>query len=279
MRRARWTHFSIPPTPSHAGLIAEGARLGLSIFVEKPVDETADGTRRLFSVASGAGVALCCGYQRRFDPSYVALREGLKGGSVGRPVTASVFFGDHPAPPREFLLGGGAHIIPDCAAHDVDFLRWALDDDVASVYAASTSSDDELRRGDVADAATMVLKFRRGAVATVTLSRSACYGYDQRVEVFGTGGLASVGNLHEDASVVADGSGVRRPRLVRSFPERFEVAFFNEMDAFAGTLLGETAWPVSEDDCVAVQRVCDAAVESCITGKDVCLEELVTEIH
>ena len=237
------------------------------------MDETADGTRRLFGIASERGVALCCGFQRRFDPSYVALREGVRNGSIGRPVTASVFFGDHPAPSREFLLGGGAHIIPDCAAHDVDFLRWALGDEVASVYAAGTSSDDELRRHGVADAATMVMKFRRGAVATVTLSRSACYGYDQRVEVFGTGGLASVGNLHEDASSVADGGGVRRPRLVRSFPERFERAFGNEMDAFADTLLGGTAWPVSEDDCVAVQRVCDAAVESCILGKDVCLGE------
>ena len=260
------------------------------------MDETADGTRRLFGIASERGVALCCGFQRRFDPSYVALREGVRNGSIGRPVTASVFFGDHPAPSREFLLGGGAHIIPDCAAHDVDFLRWALGDEVASVYAAGTSSDDELRRHGVADAATMVMKFRRGAVATVTLSRSACYGCesprlcvcassssltriiekhadDQRVEVFGTGGLASVGNLHEDASSVADGGGVRRPRLVRSFPERFERAFGNEMDAFADTLLGGTAWPVSEDDCVAVQRVCDAAVESCILGKDVCLGE------
>lgn len=120
------------------------------------------------------------------------------------------------------------------------------------------------------------MKFRRGAVATVTLSRSACYGYDQRVEVFGTGGLASVGNLHEDASVVADGSGVRRPRLVRSFPERFEAAFWYETDAFADTALLGTAWPVSEDDCVAVQRVCDAAVESCITGNDICLGEKST---
>lgn len=120
------------PTPAHGALVAEAAGRGLAIFTEKPVDETADGTRRLFSVASDAGVALCCGFQRRFDPSYVSLRERIRGGSIGRPVTASVFFGDHPAPPRGFLLGGGAHIIPDCAAHDVDYLRWALDDEAVA---------------------------------------------------------------------------------------------------------------------------------------------------
>ncbi|KAL7527622.1 hypothetical protein ACHAWF_002250 [Thalassiosira exigua] len=286
------------PTPTHEPLITEAASHGLHVFAEKPIDETAEGVSRLFSVARRAGVELCCGFQRRFDPSYRALFEKVRrgdNGGIGTPLTANMFFGDHPAPPRRFLLQGGGNIIADCAAHDVDFIRWTLGDEVERVYATGTSSDDELRERGVVDNATMVMTFRRGTVATLTLSRGSSYGYDQRCEVFGTDGLASVRNVPEHFGEVADASGVRRPRWTRSFPQRFEGAFYDEMDAFADVLLGDsdegsgdlsdegrsagtegderrTKWPVTEEDCVAVQRVCDAAVASCESGEVVRLD-------
>ena len=71
-------------------------------------------------------------------------------------------FGDHPVPSRTFLLQGGANIISDCSAHDVDYIRWVLQDEVESVYATGTSSDDELRERGVIDNATMVMKFMKG---------------------------------------------------------------------------------------------------------------------
>lgn len=179
------------PTPTHEPLITEAAAHGLSIFAEKPVDETAEKIRNLFEVTRRHGVELCCGFQRRFDPGYlslyhqVRLRSGEVGchliaqdldsspilmnrrqvntlGSIGSPLTASIFFGDHPAPPRSFLLQGGGNIISDCSAHDVDYIRWVLQDEVESVYATGTSSDDELMERGVIDNATMVMKFSRG---------------------------------------------------------------------------------------------------------------------
>ncbi|KAL9183277.1 hypothetical protein ACHAXT_005064 [Thalassiosira profunda] len=266
------------PTPTHEPLIAEASVAGLSLFVEKPVDETADRIRQLFGVARRHGVELCCGFQRRFDPSYLSLyRQVNTVGSIGAPLTASIFFGDHPAPPRSFLLQGGGNIISDCSAHDVDYIRWVLRDEVESVYATGTSSDDELRERGVVDNATMVMKFTRGTVVTLTLSRGANYGYDQRCEVFGTDGLASVQNQPEHCGEVADAAGIHRPKWTHSFPQRFEAAFANELDAFADTLLRGTPWPVTEEDCVAVQRVCDAALESCEGGEVVRLGEGAAE--
>ena len=61
--------------------------------------------------------------------------------------------------------------------------------------------------------------------------------------------------------------GVHRPLWQHSFPQRFESAFANELDAYADTLLLGTPWPVMEEDCVAVQKVCDAALESCESGE------------
>jgi len=102
-----------------------------------------------------------------------------------------------------------------------------------------------------------------GAVVTLTMSRSACYGYDQRCEIFGENGLASVGNEHSNTCVVSDGSGIHSSRLKHSFPQRFHTAFASELDAFADTMMFGKSWPVTAEDCIAVQQVSDAARESC----------------
>lgn len=104
------------PTPSHNSLITEAATNNISsIFVEKPVDETADKVSSLFQLCNDHKVNLCCGYQRRFDSSYQSLYHQVSSGAIGTPLTANIFFGDHPVPSREFLLQGGGNIITDCS--------------------------------------------------------------------------------------------------------------------------------------------------------------------
>ena len=104
------------PTPSHESLITEAAKNNISsIFVEKPVDETADKVSSLFQLCNDHKVKLCCGYQRRFDSSYQSLYHQVNSGAIGTPLTASIFFGDHPVPSRQFLLQGGGNIITDCS--------------------------------------------------------------------------------------------------------------------------------------------------------------------
>ena len=156
------------PTSTHRALICEGASYRLSIFIEKPVDETSDEIRDAYSLTRRYGVKLCCGFQRRFDPSYLSLYQQVHTLRViGTPLSASIFFGDHPVPPRSFLLAGCGNIISDCSAHDIDFIRWVLQDEAYSVYATGTSSDEQLRMKNVIDNATMVMKFVKGEVLVV----------------------------------------------------------------------------------------------------------------
>jgi myo-inositol 2-dehydrogenase / D-chiro-inositol 1-dehydrogenase len=121
-------------------------------------------------------------------------------------------------------------------------------------------------------------------VVTLTLSRAATYGYDQRLEVFGSKGLASLTNPHSNTTQLSNSSGIHLSKLQYSFPQRFELAFSNELDLFADVLLsaddnggGSTdggtvvEWPVKEEDCIAVQRICDAALVSCESGEVVLL--------
>jgi myo-inositol 2-dehydrogenase / D-chiro-inositol 1-dehydrogenase len=310
------------PTSTHGSIIRNAADHKISVFTEKPVAETAEQIQSIFDYTDAAGIALCCSFQRRFDPTYVAVTNMVQSGDIGNAIVmASIFFADHPMPPREFLLEGG-NIFMDLSAHDVDYITHTLNDKVVSVYASGTSSDPDLAVAGIHDNATMVMKMQKGtarlgtarhctaryaaassynsnstlthyfapakraflflrmltisgAVVTMFMSRSATYGYDQRCEIFGNLGLASVGNPPEHAAKLFNAHGSHSSRLQHSFPQRFEEAFALELDAFANVLLNNDndnttgssiCWPVTAEQCIHVQQVADAARLSCETG-------------
>ena len=148
----------------------------------------------------------------------------------------------------------------DLAPHDVDFIRWCMDDEVTEVYATGSSSTTQLARAHVYDNATMMLKFSLGAVCTIHMSRGSTYGYDQRCEIFGSNGLVQVGNELLHATTTHNIEGSQRSQLKHSFPQRFREAFEAEVDAFADVALNENAvWPVAVGDCVAAQEIAEAA--------------------
>ena len=157
------------PTFTHSALIEESARNKLSIFTEKPVDETAEKILELFDTCKAAQVTLACGFQRRFDPSYVRVKELIERNEIGKPLMGNIFFGDHPCPPIEFLLKGG-NLWSDLLCHDADFIRWCLNDEVASVYATGTSSSQVLKDNGIFDNGSVLLKFKKGNVYSTSNS-------------------------------------------------------------------------------------------------------------
>jgi myo-inositol 2-dehydrogenase/D-chiro-inositol 1-dehydrogenase len=267
------------PTPTHETLIQEASQFVPFVLTEKPVGETADNIAHLFHHCQTLGVTLCCSFQRRFDKAYVSMQQGVTNhGQFGRPIQAHVVFGDHPSPPpTHFLLHGGGNIYSDLLPHDLDYLRWCFpaDDEISTVYATGSSSTEQLRLANVHDRATVIVIFKSGAVATFTLSRFSAYGYDQRCEIWGEGGMRlSVQSVHDHSSTVADNTGVHLSKLLPSFPQRFDAAFAAELDAFADTILLGKPWPITSKDCIAVQRVCDAAKASSGLNIPIHLENL-----
>lgn len=246
------------PTFTHKDLIVQAADHGLSIFTEKPVDETSEKIDYLFNYCNKKDSKLCCSFQRRFDDSYLATQEALSQGAIGKALTARIFFGDHPCPPPEFLLDGG-EIFMDLSAHDIDYIRWCLNDEVVSVYATGTSSNKMLEEAGVYDNATLLLHFSQGAVVTIFMSRSASYGYDQRCEIFGERGLLKIENEHTHSTTLSNNNGVHLANLKHSFPQRFHQAYKAELDAFADTLIHGKSWPITSKDCIAVQKIAEAA--------------------
>lgn len=254
------------PTSSHGDCIQIAAENGLGAFVEKPVAESPHEIEELYDLCEHRGVPLCCGFQRRFDESYSRAAELVRRGAIGKVSNANIVFGDSPGPSLEFLLEGG-DIFYDLSVHDVDFIRWALGEEIESVYARGTSSRKELADCDIQDSATMMMTTEHGSIVTLSMNRKAAYGYDQRCEIFGDEGRIHVGNEYESTSVLSDRDGDHWSRLKNSFDTRFRDAFANEMDSFADVLAGTKPWPVGKQDVIRVQQVAAAAKKSLETNQ------------
>jgi len=254
------------PTSSHGDYIKKAAKNGLGVFVEKPVAESPEEIEELYHVCEQHQVPLCCGFQRRFDKSYAQAAQHVQQGSIGKVSNANIFFGDSPGPSLEFLLEGG-NIFYDLSCHDVDFIRWALNDEIESVYACGTSSREELTECNIQDNATMMMTTAKGSIITLTMSRRAAYGYDQRCEIFADQGKVNVGNEFETTTIISDEHGDHSSRLKNSFDTRFRDAFTNEINAFADTVMGKAPWPVKKEDVIRVQQVAAAAKKSLETNQ------------
>lgn len=258
------------PTMLHSKYIKICAKYGLAIFCEKPIAMNPNEIQELYDLCEDHNVQLCCGFQRRFDESYIALAEAIRRGDIGNPISAQIFFGDNPCPSIDFLRQGG-NIFDDLCIHDVDFIRYALQDEVQSVYATSTCTSKRLKRYGIHDTAVMVLTFKSGCIVTLNLSRWSSYGYDQRCDVFGNKGIVSVHNQHTHSTVLMNGSGEHHAPLQESFGQRFQQAFVTEMDAYADVLIHNRPWPITVQDCCAVQSIAYAAKQSAETGCSVTL--------
>lgn len=216
----------------------------LSVFTEKPVDGSPAEIKRLFDLCSRNDIMLCCGFQRRFDPAYKSLRRNFNNRDYfGTPLFATVYFYDHPRPPDSFLLnGGGGCPFLDLVPHDADLLYWLMNgENPVEFWAHSSYSSQQLEQQGVADNATLTARYKSGFVVHFCLSRGCSYGYDNRIEVFGSKGTRlCVKTPSEERTVIReDIEGYNGGRQEFSFPERFSTAFRNEVELFAECCLRE----------------------------------------
>lgn len=266
------------PTPYHSALIEKAAKVKAHVAVEKPVAMTASDIRSAYETCQAHGVHLDCAFQRRTDTAYAAVAQAVKDGKIGSLRSIRATFRDHPAPPVAFLAAGGGDPFHDLATHDIDYILSLVKDTLPpssnpyshhpdQVWAFGTSSNDLLRSSGVMDAATVVLTWKRGDVielcATLDISRGSSYGYDQRIEMFGTSGASvSVQNAPASPVLTCDDVGVHSTKHVHSFPQRFEDAFENDLDHFIQCIAGKSSPKVSAHDAELATIVAEAALQS-----------------
>lgn len=235
-------------TDTHAPLIEAAAAAGKHIFCEKPIDFDLARIDRALAIVDKAGVKLQIGFNRRFDANFRRVREIVAGGGVGTPHLLRITSRDPEPPPLDYVRGSGG-IFLDMTIHDFDMARFLLDDEVEEVFATGASLVDpgigEL--GDV-DTCIVTLRFTRGALGAIDNSRKAVYGYDQRVEVFGSEGNALVANNTPDRAIHSDATGVHSALPQFFFVERYTESYIEEVRSFVRCVREDTAPPVTGRD-------------------------------
>lgn len=250
-------------TDTHADLIQRAARAGKHIFCEKPVDLDLARARECEQAVKASGKACLIGFQRRFDPTFSALKARLDQGEIGALEALSVISRDPGAPPVDYLRRSGG-IFKDMLIHDFDIFRWILGDEAETVYATASALTDPAIASEANDADTTAVTIRTvgGKLAQIHTSRRAAYGYDQRFEVLGSKGMLQAGN-HRPTEVVASGPdvvSVDKPE--HFFLQRYEKAYRIELDHFVAVLGGREKLRVSIEDGVKALELADAATTS-----------------
>ena len=181
-------------TDTHADLIQAAAGAGKQIFCEKPVDLDIDRARTCADAVKRAGVACLIGFQRRYDPTFSALKARIVKGEIGTPEMLVVTSRDPGPPPIPYVRSSGG-IFKDMLIHDFDIFRWILDDEAETVHAnASCLVDPAIAEAGDADCTAVTIRTKRGRLCQINTSRRAAYGYDQRFEVLGSEGLLQTDN-------------------------------------------------------------------------------------
>jgi myo-inositol 2-dehydrogenase/D-chiro-inositol 1-dehydrogenase len=249
-------------TDTHADLITRAAAAGKAIFCEKPVDLAVDRARTCADAVQRAGVACMIGFQRRFDPTFAALKERLVAGEIGEPEMLVVTSRDPGAPPVEYLKRSGG-IFRDMLIHDFDVFRWILDDDAATLYATGSVLTDPAvgTVGDV-DSTAVTIRTRRGRLAQINTSRRAAYGYDQRFEVLGSKGMLQAGNHKPTEVTAATAANVSQDKPEHFFLERYRAAYALEMAHFFDALANGKPVRTSIHDGVKALELAEAATTS-----------------
>jgi len=235
-------------TDTHAQMIEEAAATGKHIFCEKPIDFDLARIDRALAAVEGAGVKLQIGFNRRFDPSFRRVRELVAAGKIGQPHILHIISRDPAPPPIEYVKVSGG-IFLDMTIHDFDMARYLIGNEVEEVYAAGgVMVDQEIGRAGDIDTTVITLRFENGVIGTIDNSRQAIYGYDQRVEVFGTGGCVSADNNYPNTAVVSNAQSVHRDLPLNFFMERYIASYIAEMETFIACVQQDRTPPVTGID-------------------------------
>ena len=257
------------PTDLHADLIERAAAAGKAIFCEKPIDLDLQRAQESVAAAARCGVPLMIGFNRRFDPSFRRLRDEIDRGVIGNVELVQITSRDPAPPPMEYLRRSGG-LFRDMMIHDLDMGRFLAGEAIVEVSASGSSLVDKAigDAGDI-DTAVAVLRSVNGRLCVISNSRRAAYGYDQRIEVHGSGGMISAGNPVTTTVTRGDGSGFTTDPLNNFFMDRYAEAYRLEMAAFCAVVRGADAPYPNGQDGLAALALADAASESLATGRTV----------
>lgn len=261
------------PSDTHVDLIVAAAQAGKAVFCEKPISLDLAEVDRALAAVEAAGVPFMVGFNRRFDPSHRAVRDAVASGRVGDVHLARITSRDPAPPPISYIASSGG-IFVDMTIHDFDMARYVVGSPVVEVFAKGAVLVDPAigEAGDV-DTAVVVLTHANGAITTIDNSRQAVYGYDQRVEVLGSAGMAQSDNLLVDNARVFTAEQVSGAVLQNFFLDRYRDSFVHEWTAFIDYVGDGGESPVPGEAGRAPVVIGQAAWQSVREGRPVAIDQ------
>jgi myo-inositol 2-dehydrogenase / D-chiro-inositol 1-dehydrogenase len=256
-------------TDTHARLAIAAARAGKAIFCEKPIDLSLAKVDACLKEVEKAGVPMFVGFNRRFDPSFAALKKRLDAGEVGAVEQVVISSRDPGPPPLAYVKVSGG-MFRDMTIHDFDMARWLLGEEPVEVFAMGECLVDRKigAAGDI-DSAMVLLRTASDRMCHINNSRRAAYGYDQRIEVAGASGMLRAENLGETTVEHFGPKGTVSDRPLDFFLERYAAAYRAEMSAFLEALKSKAPMPVGARDGRQALVLAEAALKSHKTGQPV----------
>jgi myo-inositol 2-dehydrogenase/D-chiro-inositol 1-dehydrogenase len=254
-------------TDTHADLIQRAAAAGKAIFCEKPVDLDLERARACADAVRKAGVICMIGFQRRFDPTFAALKQRLDRGEIGQAEVLLITSRDPGPPPLAYIAQSGG-IFKDMLIHDFDIFRWILGDEAVSVYATGACPDhpEIAAAGDITTTA-VTLRTRNGALCQINTSRRAAYGYDQRFEVLGSKGLLQAGNVRPTEVQAWSDAAISSDKPEAFFLERYRAAYALEIAHFFDALKNGTPVRTTIEDGIKALELAELATRSWREGR------------
>lgn len=253
-------------TDTHARIVVDAAQAGKDIFCEKPLDLDLGRIDEILAAVERTGVKLQVGFNRRFDSSFGRVREIVSAGEIGEPHVVRITSRDPGPPPLDYIRASGGLFL-DMTIHDFDMARFLVGREVQKVFAQGAVLVDRAigAQGDI-DTALITLQFEGGCLGAIENSRRAVYGYDQRVEVFGSAGSVSAGNAYPNTVTTSKRGLVTRDPPLHFFIERYHSAYLAELQAFVDCVLRDESPPVTGRDGRAPVAIALAAQKSMETG-------------
>jgi len=261
---------------THVDLMVAAAEAGKAIFCEKPVSLDLEELERGLDAVETHGIPFQVGFNRRFDPAHASVREAVAAGQIGEPHLVRISSRDPEPPSLDYVRTSGGLFL-DMTIHDFDMARFVTGSEVVEVFARGglRVAPDFAEAGDI-DTALVTLVHASGCLTAIDNCRQTAYGFDQRVEAFGSAGMAASENPPAHTGVVTTADGARRPPLPHFFLERYLPSYEREWEAFVGALQTGAAPPVGAQDARAPLVIGLAAWQSLREGRAVRLEEVAT---
>ena len=256
-------------TDTHADLIDRAAKARKAIFCEKPVDLSCERITKTLDVVKASGVPLMIGFNRRFDRNFAELEKRLRNGAIGNVEIVTILSRDPAPPPASYVARSGG-LFRDMMIHDLDMARFLLGEEPVEIQAMGSSLvDPEIGKAGDVDTAVVQMRTASGKLCQISNSRRATYGYDQRIEVHGSGGLLRAANQLETTVELSNAQGIRNDPVQHFFLQRYAEAYRNELETFVSALTRGSAISPTGDDGLRAQKLADAATLSATSGKPV----------